>query len=68
MTEPSIPRLFAYPRRDGTGLRVWCAWCQVWHVHGTPYGHRVAHCHVRSSPYRATGYILIPPDDAADPA
>jgi hypothetical protein len=60
---PSLP---AYPRRDGlTGLRVWCQFCDRWHLHGDPgdggYGHRAAHCHDRDSPYRRTGYVLVPP-------
>jgi hypothetical protein len=34
-----LPRLPAYPRRDGVpGLRVWCCWCDRWHAHGTGYG------------------------------
>jgi hypothetical protein len=54
------PPLAAYPRLDGlAGLRVWCVHCRIWHLHGG-YGHRVAHCH-RPSPYRATGYVLVPP-------
>ena len=56
------PRLPAYPRTDGVpGLRVWCCWCDRWHVHGDGYGHRVAHCHNDTSPYADTGYVLTDP-------
>jgi len=50
-------------------LRVWCGWCDAWHIHGAGeegaseyplYGHRVAHCHT-DSPYKNTGYTLTDP-------
>jgi hypothetical protein len=62
-----IPRLPAYPRRDGiAGLRVWCCWCNRWHAHGGGYGHRAAHCHDRASPYADTGYTLTNPERIFD--
>jgi hypothetical protein len=58
---PSLP---AIRRVDGTpGLRVWCCYCRKHHLHGTGYGHRVAHCSEITSPYRKTGYVLIPPEN-----
>jgi hypothetical protein len=59
----SYPRLPAYPyplNGGGTGLRVWCCWCDSWHKHGGGYGHRAAHC-AGESPYRPGGYILADP-------
>ena len=53
-----IPVLDAYRDRDGLGLSVWCKHCRRWHGHSLGDGHRVAHCHDRSSPYDDTGYIL----------
>ena len=55
---PSPPVLPAYPTEHG--WRVWCRYCHRWHQHGAQPGHRVAHCHVTTSPYRSTGYILKP--------
>lgn len=50
---------------DGTGLlQFWCPFCRRYHVHGGGKnpgdgdGHRAAHCHERSSPFLASGYIL----------
>ena len=46
-------------------LRVWCAWCCIWHEHGytgTPVGDtadRVAHCFAPDSPYKDTGYNIL---------
>jgi hypothetical protein len=43
----------------------WCPHCCAYHHHGGQpdqtgeIGHRVAHCHVPTSPFRATGYILV---------
>jgi len=48
----------------GNGWRFWCGYCQAHHHHGGQpdangeIGHRGAHCHVQTSPYRLTGYIL----------
>jgi hypothetical protein len=39
-------------------LKVWCDYCRVWHGHGEPAGHRVAHCLNPDSPYRRGGYDL----------
>lgn len=35
-----------------------CSYCETAHVHSTEPGPRVAHCHRKESPYRATGYVL----------
>ena len=50
------PTLPACPTEHG--WRVWCCYCKRWHQHGAQPGHRVAHCHVATSPYKATGYVL----------
>jgi hypothetical protein len=62
-----IPRLPAYLFTvDGQpGLRVFCRWCDRWHIHGG-YGHRVAHCHISTSPYRLTGYVLVHPGESPE--
>ena len=50
---PTLPALDA-----GNGqLRVWCAYCKRYHLHGGGGGHRVAHCD-KVTPYSVTGYIL----------
>jgi len=53
------PHLPAYPTPRGS-LRVWCAYCVRWHIHGSGYGHRVAHCWRPDSPYRLSGYQFVP--------
>ena len=58
MTAPTPPTLSAY--ETAHGRRVWCAYCKRWHYHAAEPGHRAAHCHVVTSPYRATGYTLEP--------
>jgi hypothetical protein len=40
----NAPELPAYPRSDDGCLKVWCKYCEVWHLHGRGYGHRGAHC------------------------
>lgn len=39
-------------------IKVWCGYCERFHVHGFPEGHRVAHCTNSKSPYLKTGYII----------
>ena len=60
-----LPRVPAYPRDkhlgQSTGLKMWCCWCDTWHYHGDGYGHRVAHCYDKNSPYNDTGYWLTDP-------
>ena len=55
-TTPDLP---AYHDPDGC-QRVWCRHCCDWHRHGIGEGHRVAHCLPDASPYRRTGYTLVP--------
>ena len=56
-----VPRLPA--SRDDRGfVIVWCKYCRKYHSHGyaTVHGdHKIAHCHVMSSPYRTTGYYIV---------
>ncbi len=46
-------------------VKFYCRYCRATHVHGNAggpaaaCGHRVAHCHVESSPYNRTGYVLV---------
>ena len=58
----TVPEL---PVKDADGcFKVWCIYCGCHHSHGRIYGHRVAHCPPYSeSPYLATGYRLVPPDE-----
>lgn len=51
------PVLEAEDLGNGT-CRVWCAFCEAYHVHAAEPGHRVAHCHNKSSPYNDGGYVL----------
>lgn len=45
----------------GNGTLVfWCTHCERNHAHGLGYGHRVAHCTKPDSPYKLSGYNLIP--------
>jgi hypothetical protein len=53
------PILLAYPERGGSTWRVWCDWCERWHIHSPEEGHRVAHCPCYRSPYSTTGYVLL---------
>ena len=55
-----IPLLIAEERGDL--LRTWCMHCRRWHTHGEGFGHRTAHCYVDASPFRRTGYYLVPAD------
>ncbi len=55
--EKHIPTLDAYHDKSGE-LRVWCEYCQLWHIHSAGDGHRVAHCLVENSAYTETGYAL----------
>jgi hypothetical protein len=63
-TGTRIPTIFCH--RDESGLRFYCRYCDVWHIHGVtadgPVGvsdrHRAAHCLVDDSPYLETGYVL----------
>ena len=52
----SIPTLDAYSTK--TDYKVWCRYCQKWHIHGQGDGHRMAHCYLRTSPYMETGYFI----------
>lgn len=67
---PEIPTLDCTLDPDTCLVRAWCAHCGVHHQHGVPtyrgrtprpgeiLGHRVAHCDIEDSPYRAHGYYL----------
>lgn len=50
--------------RQGDELVFCCPYCRVPHHHGAGAvpgdgdGHRVAHCSLRSSPLRVSGYVL----------
>jgi hypothetical protein len=59
-----VPTLSVF--RVGNALRLWCAFCEDWHLHGAgnkmipvgeTAGHRVAHC-IYDSPYKKCGYYL----------
>ncbi|MGI9118787.1 MAG: hypothetical protein ACR2G7_01430 [Acidimicrobiales bacterium] len=56
--DEQMPVLAGHPREDGLGLKVWCRWCDCWHVHGDGSGHRVAHCG-GDTPYAETGYLIL---------
>jgi hypothetical protein len=64
MTYPIIECQPASTITNTPQWKFWCDYCATHHHHaGHPddtgeIGHRSAHCHVQSSPYRATGYIL----------
>lgn len=46
----------ALPSRSGR-LSGWCFYCDQFHHHSKPDGHRTAHC-VTVTPYSKTGYLL----------
>jgi len=53
-----IPILKAEPREDFEGgLKVWCPFCLVYHLHGIGEGHRAAHCAILT-PFREHGYYI----------
>jgi hypothetical protein len=53
-----IPILVA--EEDGkTGLKAWCPFCHMYHYHGKPEGHRIAHCVNPRSPFNQTGYFIV---------
>lgn len=58
MPKERCPVLLAFLRPEGKFLRAWCPFCVRWHLHGWGFGHRVAHCHVETSPFKNTGYVL----------
>ena len=39
-------------------IKVWCEYCNRYHIHGFPEGHRAAHCTNPKSPYNKTGYFI----------
>jgi hypothetical protein len=46
--------------RNGVpAFRFDCPHCRRPHYHGAEEGHRAAHCHDRTSPYRDVGYVLV---------
>jgi len=53
---PTLPA-YRVTARNQIRLIVFCKHCKDYHFHGGG-GHCVAHCHVATSPYLATGYIL----------
>jgi hypothetical protein len=65
MTSPEPPTVLV-ERVSDTSWRFWCPYCRTYHVHagggpdGASLGHRVAHCHVPTSPFLKGGYILEP--------
>jgi len=65
---PHLPAYLDTSERDVNLWHVWCPCCRRWHTHGAGrksddpmelLGLRTAHCHVRGSPYDATGYNLV---------
>jgi len=55
----NLPEIEAIPRKDFPGgWKIFCIYCNRWHLHGRGFGHRVAHC-CSESPYSKTGYVLI---------
>ena len=39
-------------------IKVWCEYCDKYHVHGFTEGHRAAHYSNQKSPYLQTGYFI----------
>ena len=52
-----IPELISEKTRHNQ-IKVWCEYCNRYHVHGLPEGHRVARCTNQKSPYLKTGYYI----------
>lgn len=57
---PPAPAVQCYWTDSGL-WSFWCQYCKVRHVHGPIQGHRIAHCHIKDSPYLERGYFLIAP-------
>ena len=53
----SIPTLFG-KLGSHHQLKVWCKYCERYHAHGFPEGHRAAHYTNPNSPYNKTGYYI----------
>jgi hypothetical protein len=60
-----FPILLGERTSYGTQIKVWCPFCAVYHYHGWPEpnsfsspDHRVAHCHIPTSPFLEHGYLL----------
>lgn len=68
-----LPTIKCFPWSGGRQMTFWCPFCESWHYHGQPNGHRVAHCsdtvtHGRrfgfsepcatGSPFKEHGYII----------
>jgi hypothetical protein len=64
LIEPDAPVLTAeaVKIKGRERWRVWCAHCNVHHLHGVGEGHREAHCNDTASPYWKRGYNLAKRD------
>lgn len=56
--KPEVPTLDAWLTHNGEMAQAWCVYCLHWHEHGPYEGHRQAHCVLRCSPYKDTGYNI----------
>jgi hypothetical protein len=59
---PTEPVLLAQEGRTfgvAACWRVWCPFCVTRHTHSPHEGHRSAHCHEPTSPFKETGYYII---------
>lgn len=66
----AIPVVYGMELND-TQIGFWCPFCRCVHTHGSGkkvsvsghhilWGHRAAHCTEASSPFKKTGYELLP--------
>ena len=56
-----VPTVKVFITKDGFQYFFWCSFCNCFHRHdAVDFGHRIAHCSNRHSPYLLDGYILKP--------
>lgn len=65
---PKIPVIMCLPREimggRADGMKFWCPYCKMWHLHGMGNGHRTAHCcdtngsRSFEKPFYEHGYII----------
>lgn len=61
------PVVYAEADPSGITCRLYCPWCDRWHLHGLGEGHRCDHCLASDSPFRKTGYVIEIVDNAPLP-
>ncbi|ODJ70254.1 hypothetical protein FM106_14965 [Brachybacterium faecium] len=53
----NFPTLLGTDHSNST-VKVWCPFCEEYHVHAKKEGHFSSHCFIESSPFKNTGYFI----------